>query len=54
VSNRLHAVKIELPRKLGLEKDRTPPGPEVPPEIVSTTRARYVEAYERLTARRWE
>ena len=36
-----------------LDWDRTPPGPEVPPEIVSATRARYVEAYERLTARRW-
>ena len=37
-----------------LDWDRTPPGPEVPPEIVSATRARYVEAYERLTARRWD
>jgi phosphoribosylaminoimidazole-succinocarboxamide synthase len=36
-----------------LDWDRTPPGPEVPPEIVAATRARYVEAYERLTARRW-
>jgi phosphoribosylaminoimidazole-succinocarboxamide synthase len=36
-----------------LDWDRTPPGPEIPPEIVSATRARYVEAYERLTARRW-
>jgi phosphoribosylaminoimidazole-succinocarboxamide synthase len=36
-----------------LDWDRTPPGPEVPPEIVSATRARYVEAYERLTALRW-
>ncbi len=36
-----------------LDWDRTPPGPEVPPEIVSATRARYVEVYERLTARRW-
>jgi phosphoribosylaminoimidazole-succinocarboxamide synthase len=33
--------------------DRTPPGPEIPPEIVAATRARYVEAYERLTARSW-
>jgi phosphoribosylaminoimidazole-succinocarboxamide synthase len=29
--------------------DRTPPGPEVPDEIVEATRARYVEAYERIT-----
>jgi phosphoribosylaminoimidazole-succinocarboxamide synthase len=34
--------------------DRTPPGPEIPPEVVDATRARYVEVYERLTARRWE
>ena len=31
--------------------DRRPPAPEVPPEIVEATRARYVEAYERLTGR---
>jgi len=36
-----------------LDWDRTPPGPEVPPEIAAATRARYVEADERLTARRW-
>ena len=36
-----------------LDWDRTPPGPEVPPEIVAATRARYVEAYERLTGLRW-
>ena len=29
--------------------DRTPPGPELPPDVVEQTRARYVEAYERLT-----
>jgi phosphoribosylaminoimidazole-succinocarboxamide synthase len=29
--------------------DRTPPGPELPPEVVEGTRARYVEAFERLT-----
>jgi phosphoribosylaminoimidazole-succinocarboxamide synthase len=28
--------------------DHTPPGPELPPEVVSNTRAKYVEAYERL------
>ncbi|MGZ8750739.1 MAG: phosphoribosylaminoimidazolesuccinocarboxamide synthase [Pseudonocardia sp.] len=33
--------------------DRTPPGPAVPPEVVDATRARYVEAYERITARPW-
>lgn len=36
-----------------LDWDRTPPGPEVPPEIVAATRARYVEAYERITGRPW-
>jgi phosphoribosylaminoimidazole-succinocarboxamide synthase len=29
--------------------DRTEPGPELPPEVVAGTRARYVEAFERLT-----
>jgi phosphoribosylaminoimidazole-succinocarboxamide synthase len=30
--------------------DKTPPGPELPPAVVAGTRARYVEAFERLTA----
>jgi phosphoribosylaminoimidazole-succinocarboxamide synthase len=29
--------------------DKSPPGPELPDEVVSGTRARYVEAFERLT-----
>jgi phosphoribosylaminoimidazole-succinocarboxamide synthase len=29
--------------------DKTPPGPELPEEVVAGTRARYVEAFERLT-----
>jgi phosphoribosylaminoimidazole-succinocarboxamide synthase len=29
--------------------DRTPPGPELPPDVVDGTRARYVEAFELLT-----
>ncbi len=29
--------------------DRTAPGPELPPEVVAGTRARYVEAFERIT-----
>ena len=33
--------------------DRTPPPPAVPPSIVAETSARYVEAYERVTGRRW-
>jgi phosphoribosylaminoimidazole-succinocarboxamide synthase len=36
-----------------LDWDRTPPGPEVPPEVVEATRARYVEAYERITGLPW-
>lgn len=34
--------------------DKKPPAPEVPPEIVEATRARYIEAYERITGTRWE
>ena len=33
--------------------DKTPPGPELPPEVVATTQARYVEAYERITGDTW-
>jgi phosphoribosylaminoimidazole-succinocarboxamide synthase len=32
-----------------LDWDKTDPGPELPPEVVEGTRARYVEAFERLT-----
>ncbi len=32
-----------------LDWDKAPPGPEIPDDIVVGTRARYVEAYERLT-----
>lgn len=34
-----------------LDWDKTPPAPELPPEIVEKTAARYREAYERLTGR---
>ena len=34
--------------------DRRPPGPELPPEVVAQTRARYVEAYERITGGRFD
>jgi phosphoribosylaminoimidazole-succinocarboxamide synthase len=30
--------------------DKTPPGPELPDEVVRATRAKYVEAFERLTS----
>jgi len=29
--------------------DRTPPAPAIPPDVVAGTRARYLEAYERMT-----
>jgi len=34
--------------------DHTPPAPRLPDEVVANTRARYVEAYERLSERRFE
>jgi len=33
--------------------DRTPPGPEIPPEVVEETRRRYISMYERLTGDSW-
>jgi phosphoribosylaminoimidazole-succinocarboxamide synthase len=33
--------------------DRRPPGPEIPPDVVDATRARYVEVYERITGAQW-
>jgi phosphoribosylaminoimidazole-succinocarboxamide synthase len=32
--------------------DHSPPGPELPDEVVANTRAKYVEAYERISGRR--
>ena len=32
--------------------DHAPPGPELPDEVVRNTRAKYVEAYERITERK--
>jgi phosphoribosylaminoimidazole-succinocarboxamide synthase len=34
--------------------DRTDPPPEIPADVVAATRARYVEAYQRLTGNRWK
>jgi phosphoribosylaminoimidazole-succinocarboxamide synthase len=34
--------------------DKTDPGPELPPEVVAGTRARYVEAFERITEASFE
>ncbi|OXM73322.1 MULTISPECIES: phosphoribosylaminoimidazolesuccinocarboxamide synthase [Amycolatopsis] len=33
--------------------DKTPPAPEIPADVVATTRARYIEVYERITGRTW-
>jgi phosphoribosylaminoimidazole-succinocarboxamide synthase len=33
--------------------DKTPPAPPLPPDVVMKTRAKYVEAYEKLTGKRW-
>lgn len=33
--------------------DRTPPGPEIPAEVVDETRRRYLALYERLTGQTW-
>ncbi len=34
--------------------DKSPPGPELPDEVVAGTRARYVEAFEQLTGIRFD
>ncbi|RIK68147.1 MAG: phosphoribosylaminoimidazolesuccinocarboxamide synthase [Planctomycetota bacterium] len=33
--------------------DKTPPGPALPEDVIEATRARYVEAYERITRERF-
>jgi phosphoribosylaminoimidazole-succinocarboxamide synthase len=33
--------------------DKTPPGPELPAEVVDVTRGRYTEVYERITGHTW-
>jgi phosphoribosylaminoimidazole-succinocarboxamide synthase len=33
----------------GLDWDRRPPGPDIPPDVVAATRSRYLELYSRLT-----
>ncbi len=37
-----------------LDWDKKAPGPELPQEIIEKTRARYIEAYERLTDKKFE
>ncbi len=34
--------------------DRTPPGPELPAEVVAKTAEKYISAYEQITGRRFE
>jgi phosphoribosylaminoimidazole-succinocarboxamide synthase len=34
--------------------DKTPPAPPLPDEVIQGTRARYVEAFELLTGRKWD
>ena len=34
--------------------DHSPPGPELPDDVVAATRAKYVEAYERITGRAFD
>ena len=34
--------------------DKNSPPPPLPDEVVAATRDRYIEAYERLTGRRWQ
>jgi phosphoribosylaminoimidazole-succinocarboxamide synthase len=36
-----------------LDWDRTAPGPAIPPDVVAATRARYLDAYARITGRPW-
>jgi phosphoribosylaminoimidazole-succinocarboxamide synthase len=38
-------------RATGSGWDRTPPAPELPADVIEQTRAKYVEAYERVTER---
>jgi phosphoribosylaminoimidazole-succinocarboxamide synthase len=36
-----------------LQWNKTPPGPELPTDVVANTREKYVEAYERLTGQKF-
>ncbi|MCD0452537.1 phosphoribosylaminoimidazolesuccinocarboxamide synthase [Actinocorallia sp. API 0066] len=37
-----------------LDWDRTAPGPAIPQDVVTATRDRYIDVYQRLTGRTWE
>lgn len=34
--------------------DKTPPGPEIPDDIVQSTRQRYIDVFERITEQAWQ
>ena len=36
-----------------LDWDKTAPGPDLPADVVNGTRAKYIEAYDRLTGLSW-
>ncbi|MDQ7838812.1 MAG: phosphoribosylaminoimidazolesuccinocarboxamide synthase [Thermodesulfobacteriota bacterium] len=38
---------------LSLHWDQKPPAPELPPEIIAKTRSKYIEAFERLTGKKF-
>jgi phosphoribosylaminoimidazole-succinocarboxamide synthase len=38
---------------LSLHWDQKPPAPELPPEIIEKTRSKYIEAFERLTGKKF-
>ncbi|MBZ0255045.1 phosphoribosylaminoimidazolesuccinocarboxamide synthase [bacterium] len=39
---------------LTLDWDRTPPAPDLPDEIINSTRERYLEAYRIITGKEWD
>jgi phosphoribosylaminoimidazole-succinocarboxamide synthase len=50
-----HAYDKQFVRDWSLSTgwDKTPPGPEMPPEVVEATRARYIDVYQRITGLEW-
>jgi len=36
-----------------LDWDKTPPAPKLPQEVIEKTRAKYIEAYERITGKKF-
>lgn len=39
---------------LTLDWDRTPPAPDLPQDVIDSTRQRYIEAYTRITGKEWQ